>query len=526
MARVASGHVRDRPFARTIYALVARRFSGEVTLQEAGRAYRVAWKSGAVVAAASPSPSDSLARIAVDAGILTPAQLSEVLAVSARGKSETDALIAVAGLEPARLTGLKRHAMARRAMRLFDLPNAEFTMDDTVALALDPAVPPLDGRWVIYNGLRNHYDEPRLRAELDFLAGQAVQLRPEALPILEAYGFVEPDRPLISALRDGPLTLEAIGTGATGEERCARLSVVYALAASSCLTASDAPATAAPAATPAAEPASMRTPKARHATPSPPPAPAGPRDAGPVAELIAAKLASIDAGADYFALLGVDQDTPLAELQRVYFELARSLHPDRLRASRVDHPRSQGIFAMINQAFAVLSSPDKRSEYLAHLAAGTPAERRRAEREAEELALKLINAEVAYQRGAVAMKGGNMDAALAAFTEAVELNPDDGEHHALFGWATWCSSADKEAVGKQVRASLRKAITLSPRSATAYFYRGQVAKQSGQNDTAEECFRKVLELEPDHRGAGTELRLLESRTEKTAKKSLFDRLKR
>lgn len=544
MTRVASGHVRDRPFARTVYALVARRFSGEVTLQETGRAYRVAWEGGVVVAAASASPADSLARIAVDAGVLTPPQLSEVLSISARGKSETDALIAVAGLDPARLTGLKRHAMARRAMRIFDLPKAEFTMDDTVELAIDPAIPPLDGRWVIYNGLRTYYDEARLRAEVAFLAGQAVQLRPEALPILAAFGFVESDKPLIAALRDGRLTLEEIDAAETQSERCARLSVVYALAASSCLNASDAPASvgqvpepaAAPAPTPAAVPAAPRAaapaptptavPAPPAAAPAPPPATARAHEVTPAAALIAEKLKAIDGGADHFTMLGVTQDAVQADLQRAYFELAKTLHPDRLRASRVEHPRADSIFAVINQAFAVLSDPAKRSEYIANLAAGSPAERRKAEHEAEELALRLINAEVAYQRGEAALNGGNVDAALAAFTEAVELNPEEGEHHALFGWATWCASADKEAVGKQVRASLRKAITLSPKSVAAYFYRGQVARQSGQNETAEECFRKVLELQPTHRGADTELRLLESRTEKTAKKGLFDRLKR
>lgn len=535
MAQVASGHVRDRPFARTIYALVARRFTGEVTLEEAGRTYRVAWQDGVVVAAASPLPSDSLARVAVDAGVLTQAQLTDVLAATARGMGEREALSSIGELTPDRVVALQRRALAHRAMRMFAVPSASFTMDDAVALGVDADVPPLDGRWVIYNGLRNHYDEARLRSELEFLAGQAVRLRPEALSVLAAFGFVDGDRALLAALRDRPLTLEDLGAGETEAERCARLSVVYALAASSCLAATAAPALAAapppsPKSAAPPPPKSAPSPPPKSAAPPPPtppraaaPAPSSSGDADPLAELVAAKLAAIDRGADHFTMLGVGRDASVADLQRAYFDLAKSLHPDRLRASRIAEPRADSVFAVVNQAFAVISNAAKRAEYVELLAAGNPAERRKAERDAETLALRLINAEVAFQRGEMALKGGNIAAALAAFTEAVELNPDDGEHHALLGWTTWCSNPDKNVIGKQVRASFRKAISLSPKSVAAYFYRGQVAKQSGQIETAEECFRKVLELDPEHRDAETELRLLDKRTEK---KGLFDRLKR
>jgi len=88
MTQLAQGTVADRPLARTIYALLARRFSGELSVTSAGRDYRVAWKDGAIVAAASAAPADTLSRIALDAGLITPEHLSDSIKVIARnGKS-------------------------------------------------------------------------------------------------------------------------------------------------------------------------------------------------------------------------------------------------------------------------------------------------------------------------------------------------------------------------------------------------------------------------------------------------------
>ena len=52
---------------------------------------------------------------------------------------------------------------------------------------------------------------------------------------------------------------------------------------------------------------------------------------------------------------------------------------------------------------------------------------------------------------------------------------------------------------------------MSPLCVPAHFYRGQVAKQSGQREAAVQAFRQVLELQPEHGEANLELRVLMSR---------------
>ncbi len=105
------------------------------------------------------------------------------------------------------------------------------------------------------------------------------------------------------------------------------------------------------------------------------------------------------------------------------------------------------------------------------------------------------------------------------------MNPDEGEHVAMLAWATWCAAADKEAVAKEVRQLFTRAIAMAPRCVPAYFFRGQVAKQQNNAEAAIECFRKVLELEPQHKDAELELRLLAARAEKDKKGGLFDKLR-
>ena len=68
---VASGHVTDRPFARTVYTVAAKHFTGDLVLEDSGRRYKLSWEDGQVVAAESASPADSAGRVALSAGLVT-----------------------------------------------------------------------------------------------------------------------------------------------------------------------------------------------------------------------------------------------------------------------------------------------------------------------------------------------------------------------------------------------------------------------------------------------------------------------
>lgn len=62
---------------------------------------------------------------------------------------------------------------------------------------------------------------------------------------------------------------------------------------------------------------------------------------------------------DYYSVLGVSRDVSPEELKRVYRRLARQYHPD----VNPGNPTAEARFKEINEAYEVLSDPDKRRKY-------------------------------------------------------------------------------------------------------------------------------------------------------------------
>ena len=62
---------------------------------------------------------------------------------------------------------------------------------------------------------------------------------------------------------------------------------------------------------------------------------------------------------DYYKILGVDRNADPAKIKEAYRELAFKYHPDRNR----ENPGTAEIMKRVNEAYAVLSNPEKRCDY-------------------------------------------------------------------------------------------------------------------------------------------------------------------
>jgi len=62
---------------------------------------------------------------------------------------------------------------------------------------------------------------------------------------------------------------------------------------------------------------------------------------------------------DYYSTLGVDRQAPLADIKKAYRKLARKFHPDLNPGNK----SAEAKFKEIQEAYAVLSDPKKKSQY-------------------------------------------------------------------------------------------------------------------------------------------------------------------
>jgi curved DNA-binding protein CbpA len=232
-----------------------------------------------------------------------------------------------------------------------------------------------------------------------------------------------------------------------------------------------------------------------------------------VLALIAERARLLEAHADHYEMLGVSETATGDEIRKTYFNLARSLHPDRLSALGIDDDTrtAHRVFAQLNMAFSVLSDTKRRTDYDALLGLGGEAVQREQEARAEEIALRILASEEHYKKGEMALKRDDLGTALAELAKAVELNPEEADFAATQAWAVFCATPEKSTIARQTRAALEKAIQRSPKSITPRFYLGRVHRMLGNDKEALDVFRNVLADKPHHHEAQSEIRAIETR---------------
>ncbi len=541
MAVVATGSLADRPIGRTLATVAQRRFDGELTVRASGKAWTIVWREGYIVGATGAHPADSAVKVALGAGLVSSSKASEILSALAAsaGRDDIDVVAEVGKLAPEHVVRLRRRVVANRAMRLFALEEGELVLDTDVTSTPPPDMVPVDARVIIYQGALAHLTDARFKRDLATV-GDVFQLRDDVAGALETFGFGDTERPVLVALSGRTLSPSTLVQAAPDVEPRVTMAVVYALAmwgyvesAGPRITGQVAVAAAAPPVAPAPSPdvGASRAPGAQAAAAPAAAAPAAPRPRSPTRQkvasgrtkaslitdgvairaLVAERLQAVERKADHFAVLGVPPDASAAQIRAAYFDLARQLHPDRITAIGLEDVRAAAhrVFAQVNAAFGVLSNVGRRAEYERVRAAGGEAAIQRREDAAEELAERMLAAEEHFRLGEMALRRNQLDVAIAEAQRAVELNPQEGEHHALWGWATWCASMDRKAIANQVHVALETATRLAPKNPQAFLYLGKIARAEGNDDHAAHWLRLALQAAPGHAEASAELRVVE-----------------
>ena len=66
---------------------------------------------------------------------------------------------------------------------------------------------------------------------------------------------------------------------------------------------------------------------------------------------------------DFYEILGVQKNASQDEIKRSFRKLAHEVHPDKAGSDQQKRVESEAKFKEINQAYQVLSDPDKRQKY-------------------------------------------------------------------------------------------------------------------------------------------------------------------
>lgn len=245
-----------------------------------------------------------------------------------------------------------------------------------------------------------------------------------------------------------------------------------------------------------ARPASSGAPAGAHAAPGAGEPPGSPRGGGDAALRDALRAVAPRAReSDLFARLGLSDGAGRDEVKRAFLALARQFHPDRFaspaNADLADTVRE--LFTAVNEAYEVLSDDRKRAEYLA-ARAGAPSARSGAARADFEMA-------------EACLRTRDLGRARGLYEAAVRADPRPEYQAALaFVLLTDPRSRDRDRARR-----LLADATKDPGCDRALYVAGILARDEGDDATAERLLRAAIRANPRHVDAVRELRALERR---------------
>ena len=232
-----------------------------------------------------------------------------------------------------------------------------------------------------------------------------------------------------------------------------------------------------------------------------PPAGETPEQAVPRLAALAEKLAK----ADHFEVLGMDRKTASsAEVKRNFFVLAKELHPDTVTDPAQEEVRQlkERLFARINEASQVLGDDKRRKDYEDEL---------EGKKNSVDVA-RIFAAEENFQRAEILIKAHKYQEGLDLIEKAIQMNDQEAEFYAWRGYARFLVARDRKAVYEEAAGDCKKALKMIEKCVPAHLFLGHMAKVLGEMKLAQQCYQRVLQLDPNHIEAQRELRLMGKKT--------------
>jgi curved DNA-binding protein CbpA len=211
---------------------------------------------------------------------------------------------------------------------------------------------------------------------------------------------------------------------------------------------------------------------------------------------------------NHFEIFGLTEKATTEDVKRVYLELARKFHPDRLPKgiSPALRTKASEYFGRVTEAQSILMNPTARADYIQTLSlkeSGITAESAR----------KAIESEFEFQKGLAALRKGSFGAAVENFQQAISLYDAEAEYWVHLGWALFRHNSKNGSVGSAMKAKelIHQGLKKNESLPEAYYFLGMIAKAQGELDMSKKHFQQVLHFKPNHTQAESELRLMNMR---------------
>lgn len=510
IASMAGGTLQDVPIAPLFLSQAVHRRTGVLEIRRRQVWKKVVFEAGVPVDCRSNLVHETLGRYMVLEGKLSEEDFNASLGrAAARGVPLGEELLAKGLVSPEDLFKILQANLAKKLLDLFTWREGEFHAVDDDLLTTESSLK-LRVAQLILTGVTKLAPQEEVDMAVGPLVGQKLCLFPSPPIPLEEIRFSPRQSQLVEAIRPGRRMGElAEATGLTVDEITRLLYALLVLgvvvpesrlpkgASLSSTGSFQRPVLVAPA-VPAAPASSAPPPLQPQAIPSVAPVP-GPAAVDP-AELERRRNQVMQAylvyrRQDAFELLGVPEEATLPVVHQKYLEFARRFAPWSPELSSVEE-KAQDLFLAGAQAYGELTDVEKRNTLLFRRK-NLRDERARKAPAMHQIKTDLLDSEAQFKKGKAAMDAGKYREAVMLLEFALDCDPQNGIYAAELAWSRFLNSS---AAAPLALRELQETLRRDPNCGLAAYYAGEIERQVGNHDEAENHLRRAIKLmSPDRR---------------------------
>jgi len=204
---------------------------------------------------------------------------------------------------------------------------------------------------------------------------------------------------------------------------------------------------------------------------------------------------------DYFQVLRVNQNHPLAAIKDSYRTLSKRLHPDIVRGYGLNQTMvevAERVYAKMSVAYDILTHGDKRRAYLK--------QQQQQQRSGPTQRTSPTDADTIFANARKALSAGEFDRAVQLLTNLIARFPDRADYH--FSLAT--AYTGMRGRKREAEQEMKRAIELEPTNPSHYVGLGNLYRNGGIVDKALQMYRAALRWDAKNRHAQKAIKELET----------------